>query len=162
MKVALSLTWSPITGSRLSWSEFSHELSWHFVLTSNSSARDNEGKAVSLLEPISFFSDRDLLISLLKLTAYGSLSAFDIDPSFPVDQWFPTCGTRRTDWGYAKIILAMAENTHTKKLVKITTQKQSYGVLVYKQRLMWKLSLDPPTTSHLIILMPFLFVLILF
>jgi hypothetical protein len=33
--------------------------------------------------------------------------------------------------------------------------------LVYKERLMWKLSLDPPTASHIIILMLFLFVLIL-
>jgi hypothetical protein len=40
----------------------------------------------------------------------------------------------------------MAENT--KKGVKIKTQKQNYEVLVYKDRLMWKLSLDPPTTSH--------------
>jgi hypothetical protein len=55
-------------------------------------------------------------------------------------------GTRRTGLGYAKIILVMAENT--KKLVKIQTQKQIYEVLVYKGRLMWKLSLDPPTTNH--------------
>jgi hypothetical protein len=33
--------------------------------------------------------------------------------------------------------------------------------LVYEGRLMWKLSLDPPTTSHIIILILFLFVLIL-
>jgi hypothetical protein len=57
-----------------------------------------------------------------------------------LDQWFPICGTRtpvgtlRTGWGYAKIILVMAENT--KKGVKIKTQKQSYEVLVYKERLM--------------------------
>jgi hypothetical protein len=49
---------------------------------------------------------------------------------------------------------------HTKKGVKIKTQKQSYEVLVYKVRLMLKLSLDPPTISHIIILMLFLFVLI--
>jgi hypothetical protein len=54
----------------------------------------------------------------------------------------------------------MAENT-TKKGVKIKTQKQSYEVLVYKERLMWKLSLDPPTTSHIVTLMLFLFVLLL-
>jgi hypothetical protein len=33
--------------------------------------------------------------------------------------------------------------------------------LVYKERLRWKLSLDPPTISHIIILMLFLFVSIL-
>jgi hypothetical protein len=55
-------------------------------------------------------------------------------------QWFPTCGvripggTRWTGWGYAKIILVMAENTKEKKGVKIKTQKQSYEVLVYKER----------------------------
>jgi hypothetical protein len=38
------------------------------------------------------------------------------------------------------------------KAVKIKTQKQSCEVLFYKERLMWKLSLDPPTTSHIIIL----------
>jgi hypothetical protein len=43
---------------------------------------------------------------------------------------------RWTGWGYAKIILVMAENTHTKKKgIKIKTQKQSYEVLVYKKRL---------------------------
>jgi hypothetical protein len=36
--------------------------------------------------------------------------------------------------GYAKIILVMAENT--KNGVKIKAQKQSYEVLVYKERLM--------------------------
>jgi hypothetical protein len=36
-------------------------------------------------------------------------------------------------WGYAKIILVMAENTK-KKGVKIKTQKQSYEVLVHKKR----------------------------
>jgi hypothetical protein len=36
-------------------------------------------------------------------------------------------------WGYAKIILAMAENN--KKGVKIKTQKR-YEVLVYKERRM--------------------------
>jgi hypothetical protein len=46
---------------------------------------------------------------------------------------------------------------HQKKGVKINAQKQSYEVLVYKDRLMRKLSLDPPTTSHIIILMFFLF-----
>jgi hypothetical protein len=34
-----------------------------------------------------------------------------------------------------KIILAMAENTKKKKVVKIKTQKQSYEVSVYKERL---------------------------
>jgi hypothetical protein len=48
-------------------------------------------------------------------------------------------------WKYSKIILVMAEN-----------KKQSY-----EERFMWKLSLDPPTTSHIISLMLFLFVLIL-
>jgi hypothetical protein len=48
-----------------------------------------------------------------------------------------------------------------KKRVKIKTQKQSYEVLVHNEGLMWKLLLDPPTTGHIIILMPFLFVLIL-
>jgi hypothetical protein len=38
--------------------------------------------------------------------------------------------------GYAKMILVMAENTHKKKGVKIKTQKQSYEVSVYKERLM--------------------------
>jgi hypothetical protein len=48
---------------------------------------------------------------------------------------------------------------HTKKKgVKIKIQKQSYEVLVYKERLM---SLNPPTTSHIIIVMLFVFVLIL-
>jgi hypothetical protein len=37
-------------------------------------------------------------------------------------------------WGYVKIILVMAENT--KKGVNIKTQKQSYEVLAYKERLM--------------------------
>jgi hypothetical protein len=37
-------------------------------------------------------------------------------------------------WGYAKIILGMAENN--KKGVKIKAQKQSHEVLVYKERLM--------------------------
>jgi hypothetical protein len=41
-----------------------------------------------------------------------------------LDQGFPTC----------KIILVMAENTN--KGVKIKTQKQSYEVLVYKEKLM--------------------------
>jgi hypothetical protein len=51
---------------------------------------------------------------------------------------------------------------HTKKKgVKIKSQKQSYEVLVYNERLTWKLSLDPPITSHIIILMLFLFALIL-
>jgi hypothetical protein len=36
-------------------------------------------------------------------------------------------------WGYSIIILVMAENTQ-KKRVKIKTQKQSYEVLVYKER----------------------------
>jgi hypothetical protein len=35
--------------------------------------------------------------------------------------------------GYAKIIMTMAEN---KKRVKIKTEKQSYEVSVYKERLM--------------------------
>jgi hypothetical protein len=42
-------------------------------------------------------------------------------------------GKRWSSWGYAKIILVMAEN---KKKVKIKTQKQSYEVLVYKVRFM--------------------------
>jgi hypothetical protein len=48
-------------------------------------------------------------------------------------QWFPTCGTR-TGWGCAKIILVMAENTEKKDEIK--TQKQSYEVLVFEERLM--------------------------
>jgi hypothetical protein len=48
-----------------------------------------------------------------------------------------------------------------KKEVKIKTQKQSYEDLLYKERLMGKLSLDPPTTSHIIIFVLCLFVLIL-
>jgi hypothetical protein len=70
-------------------------------------------------------------------------------------------------WGYAADRLGLRENNigngekHPKKGVKIKTRKQSYEVLVYKERLIWKLSLDPPTTSHIIILMLFLFVLIL-
>jgi hypothetical protein len=57
-----------------------------------------------------------------------------------VDQWFQTSGTRTpggawlTGWRYAKIILVMVENT--KKRVKIKTQKPSYEVLAYKERLM--------------------------
>jgi hypothetical protein len=56
-------------------------------------------------------------------------------------QWFSSCGMRtlggkrRTGWGYAKIILVMAENTKKKKGVKIKTQEQSYEILVYKERL---------------------------
>jgi hypothetical protein len=48
-------------------------------------------------------------------------------------QWFPTCGThtpggtRRTGWGYTKIILVMAENSK-KNGVKIKTQKQRYVI----------------------------------
>jgi hypothetical protein len=42
---------------------------------------------------------------------------------------------RRTGWGYAKIILVMME-TPKKKRIKIKTQKQSYEVLLYKERLM--------------------------
>jgi hypothetical protein len=70
-------------------------------------------------------------------------------------------------WRYAEARLWVRDNNigngrkHKKKCVKIKTQKQRYEVLVYKERLMWKLSLDPPTTSHIIILMLFLFVLIL-
>jgi hypothetical protein len=80
-----------------------------------------------------------------------------------LDKWFPTCGTLRTGWGYAKIILVMAENTKgKKKAVKIKTQKQSYEDFgLQRERLMCKLSLDPPTTSHIIIVMLFLLVLIL-
>jgi hypothetical protein len=43
-------------------------------------------------------------------------------------QWLETCGTRtpggtrRTDWGYEKIILVMTKNTHKKKGDKIKTQ----------------------------------------
>jgi hypothetical protein len=59
--------------------------------------------------------------------------------SYHIHQWFPTCGVRtpggtwRTSLGYVKIILVMAENTQ-KKRIKIKTQKQSYEVLVYKER----------------------------
>ena len=40
------------------------------------------------------------------------------------------CGTRmwRAGWGYAKIILVMAENA--KKGVKIKTQRQSYRISI--------------------------------
>jgi hypothetical protein len=41
------------------------------------------------------------------------------------------------------------------------TQNQSYEILVYREKLTRKLSLDPPTTSRIIILMLFLFILIL-
>jgi hypothetical protein len=71
-------------------------------------------------------------------------------------------------WGYASDRLEVRENNignggkHTqKKGVKLKIQKRSYEVLVYKERLMRKLSLDPPTSSHIIILMLFLFVFIL-
>jgi hypothetical protein len=72
----------------------------------------------------------------------------------------------RVPLGFAEYRLGVRENTigngrKHKKGVKIKTQKQSYEVLVYKERLMYKLSLDPPTTSHIIIVMLFLFVLIL-
>jgi hypothetical protein len=50
------------------------------------------------------------------------------------------------------------KHQNKKKEVEIKTQKQSYEVLVYKGT---KLSLDPPTSSNIIILMLFLFVLIL-
>jgi hypothetical protein len=59
------------------------------------------------------------------------------------------------------MIMAMAKDTRKKKGVKIKTQKQSYEVSVHKESLMCKLSLDPPTTSHIIIVMLFLLVLIL-
>jgi hypothetical protein len=58
-----------------------------------------------------------------------------------LEQWFPTCGTRtpgdtrRTGWGYGKIILVMTENT-PRNGVKIKTQNPSSEVLVYKKRLM--------------------------
>jgi hypothetical protein len=71
-------------------------------------------------------------------------------------------------WGYTAYQLGLRENNignggkHKKKKgVKIKTQKQSYEVLVYKERLVRKLSLDLPAISHIIILMLFLFVLIL-
>jgi hypothetical protein len=57
-------------------------------------------------------------------------------------QWIPTCGTCTpsgtwwTGWGYAKIILIMAENAKKKKGLNIETQKRSYEILVYKERLM--------------------------
>jgi hypothetical protein len=54
----------------------------------------------------------------------------------------------------------IARNTKTKKK-RIKTQEQSYEVVVYNESVMRKLSLDPPTTSHIIILMLFLFVLVL-
>jgi hypothetical protein len=38
-------------------------------------------------------------------------------------------------WGYVKIILVMAGSTK-RKGVEIKTQKQSYEVLVYKEKLM--------------------------
>jgi hypothetical protein len=38
-----------------------------------------------------------------------------------------------TGWDYTKIISVMAENA--KKRVKVKTQKQSYEVLVYKERI---------------------------
>jgi hypothetical protein len=40
---------------------------------------------------------------------------------YSLEQWFSTCGTRTprgtwwTGWGYAKIILVMAENTQKKR-----------------------------------------------
>jgi hypothetical protein len=43
---------------------------------------------------------------------------------------------RPVRWGYAKIILVMAKTPPQKKGVKIKTQKQSYEVLVHKERLM--------------------------
>jgi hypothetical protein len=70
-------------------------------------------------------------------------------------------------WEYATDRLGVRENNmriggrHKKiKGVEMKIQKQSYEVLVYKERLMRKLSLDTPTASHIIILMLFLFVLI--
>jgi hypothetical protein len=44
----------------------------------------------------------------------------DTGTLIPIARWFPTCGTltlegtRRTGWGYAKIILIMADNTKKK------------------------------------------------
>jgi hypothetical protein len=43
---------------------------------------------------------------------------------------------RQTGWGYAKVILVMKGKDKKKKGVKIKTQKQSYEVLVYKEKLM--------------------------
>jgi hypothetical protein len=67
-----------------------------------------------------------------------------------------------------RVLLGVRENNidnrekhQKKKGVKIKTQKQSCEVSVYKERLMLKLSRDPPTTSHIIILRLLLFVLIL-
>jgi hypothetical protein len=56
-------------------------------------------------------------------------------------QWLPTCGTHNP-WGYAVDRLGVRENNignggkYQKKGVKIKTQKQSYEVFVYKDRLM--------------------------
>jgi hypothetical protein len=59
-----------------------------------------------------------------------------------LEQWISNCGTRtpggtrRTSWGYAKIILVIEENTKKKKGIKVKTEKQSYEVFVYEERLM--------------------------
>jgi hypothetical protein len=59
--------------------------------------------------------------STLKMEALGSsevfMNTYQATRRHIVEQWFPSCGTgtpgsmRRTDCGYAKTILVMAENT---------------------------------------------------
>jgi hypothetical protein len=51
-------------------------------------------------------------------------------------QWFPTWGTLRAGWEYAKMILVMAENKKKGVKILVQTQKQSHEVLVFKDRLM--------------------------
>jgi hypothetical protein len=66
-------------------------------------------------EQIRYFYVASRVIKLTSFTLFNNTT----------DQWFQTCGTRtpgvtrRTGWGYAKIILVMAENTKKKKGVKI-------------------------------------------
>jgi hypothetical protein len=57
-----------------------------------------------------------------------------------LDQWFQTCDMR-TPWEYAEDLFGVRKNNignggEHKKGFKITTQKQSYEALVYKERLM--------------------------
>jgi hypothetical protein len=68
-----------------------------------------------------------------KIVSRGRSILSQCKTKYALYQYFPSCGThtlgstQRTGWGYAKIILVMAENTK-KKGVKIKTQKQSYEV----------------------------------
>jgi hypothetical protein len=68
---------------------------------------------------------------------YGLLDVENSTLSRPVvpNLWYAyPGGTRWTGWWYTKVILVIAKNK--KKGVEIKIQKQSYEVLVYKERIM--------------------------